>query len=49
MIEPTEPPAPSIKKVMDLKPDSLLFGHGVPIVGNAGVTLDAFAQRIGLM
>ena len=39
----------SIKKVVALKPDSLLFGHGVPIVGNAGVTLDAFARRLGLM
>ncbi len=38
----------SIKKVMALKPDSLLFGHGNPIVGQAGTQLDAFARRIGV-
>jgi glyoxylase-like metal-dependent hydrolase (beta-lactamase superfamily II) len=38
----------SVKKIVDLKPDSLLFGHGVPIVGQAGVKLDEFARRIGV-
>lgn len=38
----------SIQKVIALKPDSLLFGHGNPIVGQASATLDAFARRIGL-
>ncbi len=38
----------SIKKLVALKPDSLLFGHGNPIVGQAGVPLEAFARRIGV-
>jgi glyoxylase-like metal-dependent hydrolase (beta-lactamase superfamily II) len=38
----------SIKKLVALKPESLLFGHGNPIVGGASVQLEAFAQRIGL-
>ena len=38
----------SIKKVIALKPDSLLFGHGVPVVGQAAPLLDEFAKRLGL-
>ena len=38
----------SIKKLIALKPDSLLFGHGTPIVGQAGTHLEAFARRIGI-
>ena len=38
----------SIKKVMALKPDSLLFGHGNPVVGNAAPLLQAFASRLGI-
>ncbi|MEP6986677.1 MAG: MBL fold metallo-hydrolase [Chloroflexota bacterium] len=38
----------SIKKVIALKPDSLLFGHGNPVVGNAAPLLQAFASRIGI-
>jgi len=39
----------SIKKLLPLKPDSLFFGHGNPIVGQAAPVLEAFARRIGLM
>jgi glyoxylase-like metal-dependent hydrolase (beta-lactamase superfamily II) len=38
----------SIKKLVALKPDSLLFGHGIPIVGKAATPLDEFARRIGV-
>ncbi len=38
----------SIKKITTLKPDSLLFGHGNPIIGQASAQLDAFARRIGV-
>lgn len=38
----------SIKKLVALKPDSLLFGHGNPIVGQAGTLLEPFAKRIGI-
>jgi glyoxylase-like metal-dependent hydrolase (beta-lactamase superfamily II) len=38
----------SVKKIVALKPDSLMFGHGNPIVGQAHVKLDALAQRLGL-
>ena len=38
----------SIKKVIALKPDSLLFGHGNPVVGQAAPLLDEFAKRIGV-
>jgi glyoxylase-like metal-dependent hydrolase (beta-lactamase superfamily II) len=39
----------SIKKLYDLQPESLLFGHGVPIVGNAMATLEPFVKRLGLI
>lgn len=38
----------SIKKLIALKPDTLLFGHGNPIVGQASTELTAFARRLGL-
>ncbi len=38
----------SIKKLVALKPDTMLFGHGHPIIGEAAPTLEAFARRIGL-
>jgi glyoxylase-like metal-dependent hydrolase (beta-lactamase superfamily II) len=38
----------SIKKLLALKPDSLLFGHGSPIVGQASTELTTFARRLGL-
>jgi hypothetical protein len=38
----------SIKKLLALKPDMLLFGHGNPIVGQASTQLTAFAQRLGI-
>lgn len=39
----------SIKKIYDLEPETLLFGHGVPIVGNAMAVLTPFVKRIGLI
>lgn len=38
----------SIRKLIALKPESLLFGHGHPILENAMGHLQAFAQRYGL-
>lgn len=38
----------SIKKLAALKPDTLLFGHGNPIVGQANIQLEAFVRRLGL-
>lgn len=38
----------SIKKLHTLKPDSMLFGHGNPIVSQALPRFDAFIQRLGL-
>lgn len=38
----------SIKKLVTLKPNSMLFGHGNPIVTQAHLMLDAFASRIGI-
>ncbi len=38
----------SIKKILALKPDILLFGHGNPIVGQAALTYEPFARRIGI-
>lgn len=38
----------SIKKLLALKPETLLFGHGQPIVRTAAAPLQAFAQRIGV-
>ena len=38
----------SIQKIVALKPDSLLFGHGNPVMGQASVLLEAFARRIGV-
>lgn len=38
----------SIKKLHTLKPDSMLFGHGNPIVSHAMPLFDAFVQRLGL-
>ena len=35
----------SIRKLMALKPESLLFGHGDPILEKATEQLDAFAKR----
>jgi glyoxylase-like metal-dependent hydrolase (beta-lactamase superfamily II) len=35
----------SIRKLMALKPEGLLFGHGQPILTNAMAELEAFAQR----
>lgn len=39
----------SIKKIYDLEPETLLFGHGVPIVGNAMSVLRPFAKRVGVI
>ncbi len=38
----------SIKKLIALKPETLLFGHGQPIVKTAAAPLQEFAQRIGV-
>lgn len=38
----------SIKKLLALKPETLLFGHGEPIVRTAAAPLQEFAQRIGV-
>jgi glyoxylase-like metal-dependent hydrolase (beta-lactamase superfamily II) len=38
----------SVQKVVALKPETLLFGHGQPIVGGARTHLAAFTQRLGL-
>ncbi len=38
----------SVKKILALKPDHLLFGHGNPVVGQAHVKLETFAHRLGL-
>ena len=38
----------SIQKIVALKPDNLLFGHGNPVMGQASVLLEAFAHRIGV-
>lgn len=38
----------SILKVMPLKPEILLFGHGNPILKEGYKTLEAFARRINL-
>lgn len=38
----------SVQKLAALKPESLLFGHGQPIVGGAHKHLAAFTQRLGL-
>jgi len=38
----------SVKKIYDLEPQSLLFGHGQPIVGNAMDVLTPFVKRLGL-
>src|SRR5690606_4926571 len=39
----------SVKKILDLEPQSLLFGHGQPIISNAMQPLQAFARRIGII
>lgn len=36
----------SILRLADLKPDTLCFGHGQPIVHNAAAQLDKFADKI---
>ena len=38
----------SIKKVLALKPETVLFGHGQPIVRTAAAPLQEFAQRVGV-
>lgn len=38
----------SIKKVLALKPETVLFGHGQPIVKTAAAPLQEFAQRVGV-
>lgn len=38
----------SIRKIIDLQPDSLLFGHGLPVIGQARAKLAEFAKRIGI-
>lgn len=39
----------SVKKLLSHQPDSLLFGHGQPIIGGAMTYLEAFAQPRGLL
>lgn len=38
----------SVRKILALKPEILLFGHGNPIVKEGYKTLEAFAKRINL-
>lgn len=38
----------SVKKIYDLEPQSLLFGHGQPIINNAMDSLTPFVKRQGL-
>ncbi len=38
----------SIQKILDLRPEALLFGHGEPMLTNALPTLQKFASRIGI-
>lgn len=35
----------SVKTLLKLQPDTMLFGHGQPIVGGANAKLEAFAKR----
>jgi glyoxylase-like metal-dependent hydrolase (beta-lactamase superfamily II) len=38
----------SVRKLADLKPDVLCFGHGEPVIENTAAQLEAFAQKIGV-
>lgn len=38
----------SVRKLVDLQPDTVMFGHGQPIVGQAAARLNAFAAKIGV-
>jgi len=38
----------SIRKVADLNPDILCFGHGKPLIGNAAPTVRAFVEKMEL-
>jgi glyoxylase-like metal-dependent hydrolase (beta-lactamase superfamily II) len=37
----------SIRKLVDLKPAIICFGHGNPITENTPAILEAFAQKVG--